>query len=269
MKSPISQFSRGDSLTDCGRNREDGLRPGLRQGRAFMAAAVFAAAIPLAGCSNGSKRPQLSCSPLGEFAPGDWKSVEAAFAKSPEISLAQSWRKQQERFRPAVVRTGWRDDTLWVYAEIEDFDIFNPETRFNEPFFMVGDAFEIFLRPVGQPAYFEFHIGPSNQLFQLRIPSAKAFAKQTKGESESWKIRKPVVQSWSSVDQNLHHWRVLFAIPAQSVVEKGGSCSKWLISFSRYDYTQGENGPILSSSSPHVKLGFHRQQEWGTIRFDK
>jgi len=231
---------------------------------------LFATAIFLTGCSSlkvASKRPQLSCSPLGEFVPGDWQSVEAAFAKSPEISLGQSWRKkQQDRFRPAVVRTGSRDDTLWVYAEIHDLDSFNPETRFNEPFFMVGDAFEIFLRPLGQAAYFEFHVGPSNQLFQLRIPSAKAFAKQTEGESESWKIQKPVVHSWSAVDQNLHRWRLLVAIPAQSVVEKGGSLSKWFISFSRYDYTRGKKGPVLSSSSPHAKLGFHRQQEWGTIR---
>jgi hypothetical protein len=233
---------------------------------------LFVTAIFLTACSSldmASKRPQVSCSPLGEFAPGDWQSVEAAFAKSPEISLAQSWRKQQDRFRPALVRTGWRDDTLWAYAEIEDLDIFNPETRFNEPFFMQGDAFEIFLRPVGQPAYFEFHVGPTNQLLQMRIPSAKAFAKQTEGESESWKIRNPVVKSWSSVDRKRQLWRVLVAIPFQAVVEKGGSRSQWLFSFARYDYTSDENGPIISSSSPHAKLGFHRQQEWGRIRFDK
>jgi hypothetical protein len=233
---------------------------------------LFVTAIFLTACSSldmASKRPQVSCSPLGEFAPGDWKSVEAAFAKSPEISLGQSWRKQQDRFRPALVRTGWRDDMLWVYAEIEDVDVFNAETRFNEPFFMKGDAFEIFLRPVGQAAYFEFHVGPSNQLFQLRIPSAKAFAKQSEGESESWKIRNSVVKSWSAVDQKHQLWRVLVAIPFQAVVEKGGSRSQWLFSFARYDYTRDENGPILSSSSPHAKLGFHRQQEWGRIRFDK
>ena len=44
---------------------------------------------------------------------------------------------------------------------------------------------------------------------------------------------------------------------------------QWLFSFARYDYTRDENGPILSSSSPHAKLGFHRQQEWERIRFDK
>jgi hypothetical protein len=232
---------------------------------------LFATAIFLTGCSSldmASKRPQLSCSPLGEFAPGDWQSVKTAFSKSPEINLRQSWRKQQERFRPTLVRTGWRDETLWVYAEIEDLDTFNPETRFNEPFFMQGDAFEIFLHPVGQPAYFEFHIGPANQLFQLRIPSAKVFAKQTEGESESWKIRNYVMKSWSSVDRKRQLWRVLVAIPFQAVVEKGGSRSQWLFSFARYDYTRDENGPILSSSSPHAQLGFHRQQEWGRIRFD-
>lgn len=212
------------------------------------------------------KPPKIDCRKLADFSPETWESVAVAFAEASPVALGQSWRKLQDRFHPAVVRTGWLDDTLWVYAEIEDLDTFNPETRFNEPFFMQGDAFEIFLRPVGQPAYFEFHIGPANQLFQLRIPSAKSFAKQTEGESESWKIRSPVVKSWSSVDRKRQLWRVLVAMPFQSIVEKGGSRSQWLFSFARYDYTRGETGPILSSSSPHAKLGFHRQQEWGTIR---
>jgi hypothetical protein len=39
------------------------------------------------------------------------------------------------------------------------------------------------------------------------------------------------------------------------------------IRFSRYDYTRGMGEPVLSSTSPHRRLDFHRQHEWGTLDF--
>jgi hypothetical protein len=41
----------------------------------------------------------------------------------------------------------------------------------------------------------------------------------------------------------------------------------WLFSFSRYDCTRGLAVPVISSTSPHAAPSFHRQQEWGTLRF--
>jgi hypothetical protein len=242
----------------------------IKQGTQF--AALIFLCIIFANCSNlkmNHKHPRLSCPPLEEFSPSDWKSVAAAFAKSPAVRLGQSWREQQNGFRSAIVRSGLRGDTLWVFAEIEDIDVFNPATGFNEYFFLHGDAFEIFLRPAGQCPYFEFHVGPANQLFQQRIPSAGAFARQAEGEAEEWKIASPAVRTWATVDRERPLWRVLIAIPFDTVVEKGGSRVQWLISFSRYDYTRGQKGPVMSSSSPHANLGFHRQQEWATMVFTR
>jgi len=211
--------------------------------------------------------PRLSCPPLEKFSPSDWNSVASAFAMSPAVNLGQSWREPQDSFRPATIRTGWRAGKLWVYAELDDDDIFNPSGVFNEPFFLHGDALEIFLRPAGQSAYFEFHVGPAGQLFQLRIPSAEAFARQAGTEAGSWKIRKPVINVRTRVDRERGRWFVLAAIQREEIVEKGGSPGEWMFSFSRYDHTHGENCPVLSSTSPHAKLGFHRQQEWGCLRF--
>jgi hypothetical protein len=65
-------------------------------------------------------------------------------------------------------------------------------------------------------------------------------------------------------------WWVLAAIPADMVADSGvlGPGSRWLFSFSRYDYTRGKPAPVLSSTSPHREVNFHRQQEWGTLLFE-
>ncbi|MEI8343284.1 MAG: hypothetical protein WCH43_17320, partial [Verrucomicrobiota bacterium] len=41
----------------------------------------------------------------------------------------------------------------------------------------------------------------------------------------------------------------------------------WLASFSRYDYSSAEAPPVLSSTSPHAEVSFHRQQEWAELLF--
>ena len=43
----------------------------------------------------------------------------------------------------------------------------------------------------------------------------------------------------------------------------------WRFSFSRYDHTRGANNPVLSSSSPHQELDFHRQEDWGRLVFEE
>jgi hypothetical protein len=42
---------------------------------------------------------------------------------------------------------------------------------------------------------------------------------------------------------------------------------KWRFSFSRYDYIRGRREPMISSTSPHARPGFHRREEWGTLIF--
>jgi len=41
----------------------------------------------------------------------------------------------------------------------------------------------------------------------------------------------------------------------------------WRFSFSRYDASRGTRPPVLSSTSPHQALNFHRIHEWGNLIF--
>ncbi len=73
----------------------------------------------------------------------------------------------------------------------------------------------------------------------------------------------------SRVEPGEGPWTVQVSIPLDMVCEQGKvrTGDRWKFSFSRYDYTRGTATPVLSSSSPHAELSFHRQQEWGTLVF--
>jgi hypothetical protein len=203
----------------------------------------------------------------------DWDGLARELAAAPSCALGQAWREAPEpAFRPAIVRVGRTAQDLIVSATLTDDDIFNPETRFNEFAFQHGDVFEIFLRPTTQDAYFEFHVGPDAQLLQLRFPSAEAFAEVARANrgpepARRYLIAPAVVKA--KVVLAPGEWRVVAAIPLAIVQENGtpGPGTQWLFSFSRYDYTHGAEKPVVSSSSPHQKLSFHRQEEWGTLEF--
>jgi hypothetical protein len=202
--------------------------------------------------------------------PDDWQEVAAAFAGAESVAMHQAWLTEPESgLRPAAVRCGWNAQSLLVYAVLEDDDIFNPVEAFNVPAFQHGDVFEIILRPAGQEAYYEFHVSPRNQRFQLRIPSAAAFAapKPAAGIPPEWFVRDWQIDSRVQVDTANGCWRVLASIPLARVAENGLPVAgdSWVYSFSRYDYTQGQPAPVLSSTSSHRELSFHRQQEWGEL----
>jgi hypothetical protein len=156
-------------------------------------------------------------------------------------------------------------------AELDDADIFNPSREFNAPAFKMGDVFEVFLRPIDQEAYYEFHIGPDNQRFQLRVPSAKVFHERPKGDiPKEWLIRDQVIESRAKVLAQDNRWLALASIPFAMVAEtrQPEAGSQWLFSFSRYDYHSGNPSPTLSSSSAHdMPVSFHRQEDWGALKF--
>ena len=218
---------------------------------------------------------QLACRRLPGFDPGSWESVAGAFCEAQSCHLQQSWLPdQQPGFRPGRVRTGWTDEALIVFAELDDDDIFNPATRLNEHFYKHGDVFEMFLRPMGQESYYEFHVGPQNQKFQMRVPSAGDFAALQKGAGipPAWMISQRVIETRVEVCAKASQWKVLAAIPFDMVGEVGApqAGSQWLFSFCRYDYSRQKPGPVLSSTSPHQQpVSYHSQAEWGVLAFDK
>lgn len=187
----------------------------------------------------------------------------------PYIERTEPWRLEQTwlsepapLFRPATVWVWASPDDLCVAAELEDADIFNPVTGFNEPAFQYGDVFEIFLRPLPGDTYYEIHVSPVNQLFQLRIPSSEEFyAQRSHPLTADWFVTDWIAASQVWVEPEQERWRVWVRLPLSRLWKDAGAL-EGLASFSRYDHTRGQEKPVHSSTSPHPRLDFHRQQEW-------
>lgn len=217
--------------------------------------------------------PTIDCRPLPRFASHDLATVRTAFAGATPVSLGQAWLAIPEKdFAPGIVRTGWRENSLLVFADLSDTDVFTQAKRHNDRFWELGDTFEMFLQPPGQEAYVELHVAPNNLRLQLRF--AKPPSPRDADPFGSALIHDQVFDSRTWVKPEKHGWCAFAEIPLLALIERQGlgpapvlSSSTWRFSFSRYDATRGREHPVISSSSPHSKPAFHRPDEWGHLHF--
>jgi hypothetical protein len=186
--------------------------------------------------------------------------------------LQQSWlAKPEPGFEPGTVRAGWHNDSLVLLAELKDTDIYTHARYPNERLWELGDTLEIFLRPLGQAAYNEFQVAPNNLRAQLRFANAAALLSARKHDAfEDVLVPGDHFSTRTWVQPDMGQWYVLLEIPVRTVGDQPHSLkgSEWLFSFCRCDYTRGRPAPVLSSTSVHAQPDFHRQVEWGTLRFE-
>ena len=208
----------------------------------------------------------MSCRPLSQFQfhSEDWDGIARAFENSATCELRQSWRKHlHPRFLPARVFLAWTPQALWLYAELNDLDIFNTATQLNQQTFLLGDVFEIFLHPLPGEEYFELHVTPHNQKLQLHFSGGSKVSKDQALISAPDFFRSRVL-----IEAPQQRWRVLTEIPALNLIGKNlEEGDQWLFSFSRYDYSHGHEKPILSSTSLHSRPNFHDRHDWDQLTF--
>jgi hypothetical protein len=210
----------------------------------------------------------FECRPLPRFALDDLAGVRAAFSHATPISLGQAWLPAPEPdFAPGIVRTGWRNHSLLVFADLSDTDIFTLAKRHNDRFWELGDTFEIFLQPPGARSYVELHVTPNNLRLQLRF--AKPPSARDSDPFATALIHDQAFDSRTWVKPDKRGWCVFADVPAATMFEQPALAdTTWRFSFSRYDATQGRDRPVISSTSPHTKPAFHRPHEWGELHYD-
>lgn len=200
----------------------------------------------------------------------DLASVRQAFRFAAACPFQQAWLTANEvRFSPGAVRVGWRENSLLVFAELMDADIFNGATGHHQPLWELGDVFEMFFKSVDQESYVEFQVAPNNQRLQLHYPDARAveWLRQQRSLDEVL-VRTEAFDSRTWVEKD--RWHIYAEIPAHVICGAATPIedTQWQFSFGRYDYTRGVAEPVMSSTSPHAKADFHRQHEWGVLTFD-
>ena len=171
--------------------------------------------------------------------------------------FSQFWLPEPEpAFASGRVSIGRDNTDLLVRADLHDAHVMRDEYPFNFPAFTKCDAFEIFLGPADEAAYFELHVTPANGVLQLFFEGT--------GEKKSLEERavaEPLFTSETAI--TAEGWSVSARIPLAGLFP--GSHPEWLLSFGRYDYTPGESKPVISSTSPHTVCNFHRKDEWRKV----
>ena len=212
----------------------------------------------------------ITCPKLSDFDISDHDAVRAAFAAAPALQMHQAWRDMpEEKFLPARVRIGWRADRFLVFGELTDNLLFTRATEDNQILCSFGDVFEIFLRDSEGEHYAEFHIAPNGKRLQLLWPDAGTIRRVGNKEIslDDLKVHGPIFDfsQWSEGQT----WCICASVPGSALLPVGTSLEgrAWTASFSRYDYSSAEEPPVLSSTSPHAEVSFHRQQEWATVNF--
>ncbi len=221
--------------------------------------------------SRAVAAPEIFCEPLGAFDAADIVNVRRAFQSvTPCLLRKVGGDEEKSGFSSGLVRTGWRENSLLVFAELADRDIFNGATTLNQRTWELGDVFEMFLGPSAEESYVEFHVTPGNQRLQLRYADSNSVARAREtGKLDEFLIPGEAFRSFTWVENKMRRWSVFAEIPATAVCgsnEPIGN-TQWRFSFSRYDYTRGVKEPCISSTSPHAKLDFHRRHEWGVLTF--
>ena len=215
---------------------------------------------------------QIICPKIPAYDLADLDDVRRAFGGVPVSRLQQYWLASPERgFEPASVRAGWRNESLILLAELKDADIFTSASHANESLWELGDTLEIFLRPQGQAAYTELHVAPNNLRTQLRFANAAALERARRaGSFGDVLVHGEHFSSRTWVHMELGRWYALLEVPAQTVCDEPQPLpgTQWHFSFCRYDYTRGRSLPVISSTSLHARPDFHRQEEWGMLRFE-
>lgn len=203
--------------------------------------------------------PTLACRRIPEFDGADLAAVRRSFVGSARCALVQPWAAAPEGdFSPASAAVGCRGDALLVLAEMTDRDVFTRADRHNQRMWELGDAFEMFLEADGAPDYYELHVAPNDLRLQLRIPIPRPSGRAP----EELMVACALFESrvWAEPAG----WTVLATVPFSST---GGRPVRF--SFSRYDYTRGRPEPVLSTTSAHARLDFHRREEWGFLRCEQ
>ncbi len=200
--------------------------------------------------------------------------ANAAFDKAPQWELQQYWLEERApTFAPATVRFFRDGDALLIYGEMEDVSIGNPADPWNAYLYKFGDTLEYFIDFPDQSGYLELHVGPKGQRLQLRFPEDGIAGLKERGETvddclvDSEELFRVQVE----VDSDNNQWRVLGRVPFSSltIADSDKPLPDTRISISRYDYTEGNEKPVISSTSPHEAPSFHRRHEWRTLKLSE
>jgi hypothetical protein len=191
-----------------------------------------------------------------------WDSL-SDFDSALELPL-HYLRGPKEGFRPANVRIGWSGNRFLVLATMTDDEVYTDSQADNDELWALGDVFEIFFRDQAGEEYFELHTSPAGHRLLLKFPGPNSIYDLRDGVGNLTDFMFTGDMLVSRIRKTTDGWQVLASVDWPQTPLEG---RKALISLCRYDYTRGQEEPLLSSTSLHEVVNYHRQEDWMPVVF--
>jgi hypothetical protein len=173
--------------------------------------------------------------------------------------FSQAWLSKSELgFRPGVAQIEWDRGQLRLLVEMSDDEVGTTASANQQRLWEHGDVLEFFIQRFGNEDYYEYQISPNSFTLALHYPDTTSVTAMRNGSRtlEEFFTDKPLEARAVMTPTG---WNAMLCIPLPA---RRGDIIR--VSCSRYDYGTGRS-PILSSTSPHPILDFHRSQDWREI----
>ena len=214
--------------------------------------------------------------------------VEARFtALIPEVdgrldelvwSQARTYPLVFSRDREGAPREGgevqfaWNRHGLYVAARLRDSDVLAHSKEDEDKHYLLGDVFELFVKPASDSYYWELFATPRERkttIFWFKSAKGTVFSDPMTGHSfRSLKVGSQVQGTLNQSSDSDEGWTVELWVPASYLTHFGeawGPEGSWRIFCGRYNYGKGFEQPELSMHPPLSATRYHLTGEYAEL----
>jgi len=164
-----------------------------------------------------------------------------------------------------LVRFGWDETGLYISADLEDSCIIVQNRQDEQLHYEHGDVFELFVKPLNEPYYWEMYAVPSGNKATLFFPRNRA------GKGLNDFLHGHAFRSLEvSVEETDKGWNARMFVPAAQLTALGagwGDGTDWTVFCGRYNYNSEDLAdPELSMAPPLSATNYHLTDEYARLR---
>ncbi len=173
------------------------------------------------------------------------------------------------------VRFLWNDQHLFVLGEMEDSDIVQECNEDNQHLYKSGDVMEVFVKPPGQPSYWELYVAPNQRKSSFFFPSqGRILPSSFNCAMEGLLCKAKLDGTLNNYKNRSKGWKAIMAISLSELEKSCGPLdfkSPWLLQVGRYNYSYYLDHCELSQLGTAMTQGanFHHFPSYVELEFVK
>ena len=167
-----------------------------------------------------------------------------------------------------MVRFGWAENGLYVFAELEDSCIIAQNQQDEQLHFEHGDVFELFVKPRDEPYYWEMYVTPRGNKSTLFFP------RDREGLTLDDFLHGHAFRGLEAMaEETSVGWNALMYIPMEQLTALGagwGDSTEWTIFCGRYNYNSEDLAdPELTMTPSLSKESHHLVDEYAILKMSE